>query len=188
MIVTSALIGYPLIFMLAENKLGNYSFLKGIAPYSAGVVAEAGFEIVHVRLSRYVPLRLGFDAIDAHLGKAGRPVQAICGMELRSPKPFSFTGFNEFNAGYVDVLKKWNLLVDGINPVARTNVAPAVNPPQSPHSMASPTRFGPTQKGRHLWLRAQASCRKAHLIHTISCGRESPARPQSRRRCASSSG
>ena len=98
MIVTSALIGYPLIFMLAENKLGNYSFLKGIAPYSAGVVAEAGFEIVHVRLSRYVPLRLGFDAIVAHLGKEGRPVQAICGMELRSPKPFSFTGFNEFNA------------------------------------------------------------------------------------------
>ena len=29
--------------MLVENKRGNYSFLKGIAPYSAGVVAEAGF-------------------------------------------------------------------------------------------------------------------------------------------------
>ena len=122
--------------MLVENKLGNYSFLKGIAPYSAGVAAEAGFEIVHVRLSRYAPLGAGFDAVEAHLRKAGRPLQAVCGMELRSPKPFSFAGFNEFNAGYVDALKKWDLLVDGMNPVARTNVAPAVNPP------AEPTLYG----------------------------------------------
>ncbi len=119
-------------FMLVENKLGNYSFLKGIAPYSAGVTAEAGFEIVHVRLSAYVPLAVGFEAVDAHVRKAGRPIQAVCGMELRSPKPFSFTGFNEFNAGYVDVLKKWDLLLDGMNPVARTNVAPALNPPPEP--------------------------------------------------------
>lgn len=119
-------------FMLAENTRGNYSFLKGIAPYSAGVIAAAGFEIVHVRLSRYVPLRVGSQAIEAHLREAGRPLEAICGMELRSPKPFSFSGFSEFNAGYVDVLKKWDLLVDGINPVARTNVAPAINPPAEP--------------------------------------------------------
>ena len=56
----------------------------------------------------------------------------MCGMELRSPKPFSFTGFNQFNAGYIDVLKKWDILVDGINPVARTNIAPEVNPPAEP--------------------------------------------------------
>jgi hypothetical protein len=118
--------------MLAENKRGNYHFLKGIAPYSAGVTAEAGFEIVHVRLSNYVPLRAGFHTVETHLRKAGRPLQAICGMELRSPKPFSFTGFHEFNAGYVDVLKQWDVLVDGINPIARTNVAPAINPPAEP--------------------------------------------------------
>ena len=122
--------------MLAENKRGNYHFLKGIAPYSAGVTAEAGFEIVHVRLSNYVPLRAGFHTVETHLRKAGRPLQAICGMELRSPKPFSFTGFHEFNAGYVDVLKQWDLLVAGMNPIARTNVAPAVNPP------AEPTLYG----------------------------------------------
>jgi hypothetical protein len=118
--------------MLIENTRGNYSFLKGIAPYSAGVTAQAGFEIAHVRLPRYVPLRAGFDAIEAHLRRVGRPLQAMCGMELRSPKPFSFSGFNEFNAGYIDVLKKWNILLDGMNPVARTNVAPAVNPPAEP--------------------------------------------------------
>jgi hypothetical protein len=122
--------------MLTENKRGAYYFLKGIAPYSAGVIAEAGFEIVHVRLSRSVPLRAGFPTIETHLRKAGRPLQAICGMELRSPKPFSFTGFNEFNADYVDALKQWDLFVDGMNPIARTNVAPVVNPP------AEPTLYG----------------------------------------------
>ena len=105
--------------MLVENKRGNYSFVKGIAPYSAGVIAQAGFEVVHVRLSRYIRLRAGFDAVEAHLKRAGRPLQAMCGMELRSPKPFSFTGFNQFNAGYIDVLKKWDILFDGMNPVAR---------------------------------------------------------------------
>ena len=118
--------------MLVENKRGNYFFLKGIAPYSAGVVAGTGFEVVHVRLPRYIPLRSGFEAVEAHLKRAGRPRQAMCGMELRSPKPFSFIGFNQFNAGYIDVLKKWDILFDGMNPVARTNIAPEVNPPGEP--------------------------------------------------------
>lgn len=118
--------------MLVQNNRGNYSFVRGIAPYSAGVVAEPGFEIVHVRLSRYTVLARGFEAVEAHLKKAGRPLQSLCGMELRSPKPFTFEGFNQFNAGYVDVLKKWDILLDGLNPVARTNVAPEVNPPAQP--------------------------------------------------------
>jgi len=118
--------------MLTENKLGNYRFLKGIAPYSAGVIAEPGFEIVHVRLGCAVPLRVGFDTVEAQMRKAGRPMQAICGMELRSPKPFSFAGFAEFNEGYVEVLKKWDVLLDGMNPVARTNIAPGVHPPAEP--------------------------------------------------------
>ncbi len=127
-----AVAGLCSYFMLVENKRGNYFFLKGIAPYSAGVTAEAGFEIVHVRLSRSVPLEQGFKAVEEHLREAGRPIQAMCGMELRSPGPFSFAGFNEFNASYVDVLRKLDLLLDGMNPVARTNVAPAVNPPAEP--------------------------------------------------------
>jgi hypothetical protein len=118
--------------MLIENKRGNYSFLKGIAPYSGGVVASAGFEVVHIRLARYLPLRAGFDAVQGHLTKIGRPLQAMCAMELRSPRPFTFTGFNQFNASYIDVLKKWDILMDGINPVARTNIAPEVRPPGEP--------------------------------------------------------
>jgi hypothetical protein len=51
---------------------------------------------------------------------------------LRSPEPFSFAGFREFNALYVGVLKSLEIMVDGVNPVARTNVAPAISPPSEP--------------------------------------------------------
>jgi hypothetical protein len=118
--------------MRIENKRGNYAFLKGIAPYSAGGAALSGFEVEHARFLRPVPLAAGFEAVDAHLRKAGRPRQALCGMELRSPKPFTWQGFSDFNAGYVKVLKSWDIFVEGVNPVARTNVALEVGSPAEP--------------------------------------------------------
>lgn len=118
--------------MLLKNDKGNYHFWKGIAPYSAGVVAEPGFEIVHVRFARALPLAAGFARAQAEVLAQGRPIHALCAMELRSPKPFTFAGFGEFNAGYVKTLVEWGLLVDGLNPVARTNIAPQVLPPAEP--------------------------------------------------------
>lgn len=119
--------------MRISNPRGGYDFLRGISPYSAGAVAQAGFVVEHARFLRALPLKSGFDAIDAHLRKLNRPKQALCGMELRSPKPFTFTGFGEFNKGYVSILKSWDVFMpDGLNPVARTNVAPEVNPPAEP--------------------------------------------------------
>jgi hypothetical protein len=53
-------------------------------------------------------------------------------MELRSPRPFTFQGFTDFNAGYIQVLKEWAIIADGVNPIARTNVAPAAGEPQVP--------------------------------------------------------
>jgi hypothetical protein len=118
--------------MLILHPTGGYSFLRGIGPYSAGVVAAQGHAIEHVRMGRPVPLRSGFDAIDARLRAAGRPRAALCAIALRSPAPFTFAGFDAFNAGYVDVLRSWQLLLDGVNPIARTNVAPEVDPPAEP--------------------------------------------------------
>ncbi|MEP6539406.1 MAG: RidA family protein [Bryobacteraceae bacterium] len=118
--------------MLIENTKGGYSFLKGSAPYSAGVVASSGFRIEHARLSKPLPIAAAFERIDAHLKALGRPSQALCAMELRSPKPYTFQGFGDFNAGYVKFLEKRDIPVNGLNPVARTNVAPEIAPPSEP--------------------------------------------------------
>lgn len=118
--------------VLVPYPKGNYSFLRGIAPYSAGARADTGYEIVHVRLQRPVPLNAGFTLVKQHLAANGRPPHALCGMELRSPRPFTFQGFSDFNAGYVQVLRDWTIIVDDVNPIARTNVAPEIAPPATP--------------------------------------------------------
>ena len=88
--------------------------------------------MAHVTFRRAVVYRQMFDLIEQHLEEHGRPRAALCGIELRSPRPFTFSGFAEFNAGYSKTLEAWGLFVDGINPVARTNVAPEVDPPSEP--------------------------------------------------------
>ncbi|MEJ7609380.1 MAG: hypothetical protein WKF37_24675 [Bryobacteraceae bacterium] len=118
--------------MLVQNPKGSYSFLRGIAPYSAGVVADEGYEIVHARFQRLAPFADGCERVRKHLEQVSRPAQALCGMELRSPKPFTFQGFDEFNQGYIEALTKWGLIVDTVNPVARTNVAPEIGAPAAP--------------------------------------------------------
>ncbi len=115
--------------VIVENKKGNFRFLRGIAPYSSGAVAAPGYEVVHVTLSPAPPYRQGFQAIDRRLKQKARPPQALCGVELRSPRPFTFAGFNEFNAGYIKELEQRGLPVEGLNSVARTNVIPEVGPP-----------------------------------------------------------
>ena len=60
------------------------------------------------------------------------PKAASARLQLRSPRPFTFEGFSAFNAGYARILESWGLFVDGVNPVARTNVAPEQHPPAEP--------------------------------------------------------
>src|SRR4051794_21079196 len=71
----------------------------GIAPYSCGVISTPGYEVVHVTLHGPLPYRDGFDLIERHLASEDRPRTALCGIELRSPRPFSFEGFARFNEG-----------------------------------------------------------------------------------------
>ena len=111
--------------MLINNPEGHYHFLKGIGPYSCGVIADPKFEIIRVVLRCPLPWRQGFDFIDAHLKQRGLSRTAFCAAELRSPAPVSFPGFAAFNDDYCSLLRDWGLFVGDLNPVARTNVAPA---------------------------------------------------------------
>lgn len=108
---------------------GGYAFVQGGFPYSQGVQGLAGYAIERARFARPLPMAQGFAAIEAHLTALGRPLTALCAAELRSPRPFSMEGFRDFNQGYVAVLEQWRLFRDDLNPVARSNVAPAIDPP-----------------------------------------------------------
>jgi hypothetical protein len=118
--------------LLREVPAGGYRFLPGIRAFSSGVVAQPGWEIVHATLVTPVPWREGFGRIDRHLREISRPRTALCGIMLRSPAPFTFDGFDDFNEGYRALLGEWGILVDGDNPIPRTNVAPVVGAPAEP--------------------------------------------------------
>ena len=118
--------------MLAHNPKGNYSFLPAIGAFSAGAIAIEGYEVVHVTFAAPPPYRKGLAIVDRFLRGRQRPLQALCGVELRSPRPMTLSEFESFNRGYVEQLQERGILLDGANPVARTNVAPVLDPPAEP--------------------------------------------------------
>lgn len=111
---------------------GGYRFINAVFQYSGGVAAEPGHRIVRVRLVRPVPLAEGWLVVEETLRAAGRPLAAFCACELRSPAPFTEAGFREFNQVYAAKLKAWGIYDGKVNPVARSNVCPALNPPEEP--------------------------------------------------------
>jgi hypothetical protein len=111
---------------------GGYRFIPGPFQYSGGVAAEPGFRIERARFARLVPLAQGFAAVEAHLARLGRPTTAFCACELRSPAQFTEAGFIAFNRGYVEKLAAWGIFRDEVNPVARSNVCPEIDPPAEP--------------------------------------------------------
>jgi hypothetical protein len=110
----------------------GYRFIPGVFPYSAGIAALPGHRIERVRFQRPVPLAAGFAQIRSMLAAAGRPLTAFCACELRSPAPFTEAGFRAFNKVYVGTLAEWGLFENEVNPVARSNVCPELDPPPEP--------------------------------------------------------
>jgi hypothetical protein len=111
---------------------GGYRFIPGVFQYSGGAAALPGHAVERVRFRAPVPLAQGFERIERLITQAGRPLTSFCGCELRSPAPFTEQGFRAFNEIYVVTLEKWRLFDGKVNPVARSNVCPAIDPPSEP--------------------------------------------------------
>jgi hypothetical protein len=106
------------------NRLGGFRFTRGTYFFAGGVVAEPGLEIVRARLERPLPWASALDRVQRYLAARARPMQALCGIELRAPIPYSSRQlFAAFNAEYVDALRRLDLLVDGLVPMTRANLA-----------------------------------------------------------------
>jgi hypothetical protein len=115
-----------------EAAGGGYRFMPGVSQYSCGIGALPGFAIERVRFASVVPLKQGFAKIAEIITAAGRPLAAFGGCELRSPAPFTEDGFKAFNAIYIETLIEWGVMKGGVNPVARSNVCPKIDPPPEP--------------------------------------------------------
>ena len=95
-------------------------------------MADGGYDLVRARFERPIALEAGLAAAQQHVVAAGRPVQAIAGIELRIPEPLTRDEFDAFNRGYVSSLRRLGLELDGLLPAARTNVAPAAGGVSAP--------------------------------------------------------
>lgn len=134
--------------MLVPNSSGNYHFLQGGAAFSGAVTADPGYAIAHATFLKPPPVTEGFDLIADYLIKQGRPVQAVCAIELRSPRRLSMPEFGEFNNGtYLPALKKHDLQVNGVGPMTRSNLAVEINPPSQPVIYAFAYTFPTTDRG-----------------------------------------
>jgi hypothetical protein len=109
------------------NESGGYSFIPSRGFASGGVVASPGMTIVRAAFAAPMLLPEGFDAVRRQLDGAGRPLEALCGFELRMPQALSWSDFEGFNEGYLKQLDDWGLLREGASPLARTNVVPTGN-------------------------------------------------------------
>jgi len=117
---------------LLENEAGGYRILPAGTVFCGGAIPVSGHEIVHALVSPWVPLKDGYGFIQSYLKSIGRPVQALCGMELRSPQQMTFEAFRAFNAPYIEQLTKWDLMLGRYSAVCRTNVVPARDAPKEP--------------------------------------------------------
>lgn len=108
---------------------GRYRFLRGAPAFSSGVAASPGYQISHASLSMPIAWKDGLIAACNYLESAGLGSDALCAVELRCAGPHSMNSFSSFNDEYFSLLNSWSMLVNGQNPVARTNVAPVIAPP-----------------------------------------------------------
>jgi len=118
--------------MTRDFSAGNYRFIPAVFQYSSGAAADSGFEIERVRFDSLLPLAEGFAQAAKYIQTAGRPLTSFCACELRSPAAFTEDGFRTFNQHYVKTLAEWGLFDGTINPVARSNVCPEIDPPAEP--------------------------------------------------------
>ena len=105
--------------------------------FSSGALANSGFEYCprDLQAARAVGRRLRVVPSATYARRDARSTP-YGGIELRIPAALTPAGFDEFNRPYIERLTAWGVMVDGLNPVARTNVAPASSP------IAEPSMYG----------------------------------------------
>jgi hypothetical protein len=96
--------------------------VPGVPFFSFGAVAASGFEMVRVTFRRPPLFPEGLAAVERHLRAAGRPIEALCGFELRNGRQATMREFMTFNDSYIDRLRRAGVLVKEQMPLTRSNL------------------------------------------------------------------
>jgi hypothetical protein len=107
---------------LVANERGGYLFLPGQPFFSLGAIAASAFEINRAIFRQPPVFPEGLSAVERHLRAAGRPPQALCGLELRNGRQANMQEFMTFNERYIESLRKVGMLVNDQMPVTRSNL------------------------------------------------------------------
>jgi hypothetical protein len=107
---------------LVPNQRGGYLFVPGIDAFSFAARAAEGFAVVRTTFRRQRLFPDGLTDVEMHLRAAGRPLHALCGLELRSGQQMTLPEFAAFNGVYNGRMREAGLLVDDRMPLTRTNV------------------------------------------------------------------
>lgn len=108
---------------------GAYRYLPAIDAYSAGVAAEPGHAIIGLQFTSHLSMADALVVVDEEIARRGLPATSLAALQLRVPEVMSPASFAEFNAQYLELLDQRGLLLDGMSPLARTNVVPVFGPP-----------------------------------------------------------
>ncbi|MBU6361080.1 MAG: hypothetical protein WCL57_17270 [Chloroflexota bacterium] len=110
--------------MLINRPEGNFNYVPGHDVYCSDVLPHDGYQVAHATFTQPIALVPAFAAIQTHLAGLGRPITALCGMELRIANALTFDGFGSFNAEYIALLNSYGLRDGNRGTMTRTNVAP----------------------------------------------------------------
>lgn len=141
---------------MITNESGGYRYLPGSRFAAHGVAADAGMRIDRVIFERPQELSAGFGLVRTILEAEGRPLHALCGIELRMPRRLRFPAFRELNDRYLEQLDEWGVLVDGQSPFCRTNVAPRSSSLTGPAIGAFSFTYGAANGARDFLLSGAA--------------------------------
>lgn len=115
--------------MTSSDSGRGYRFLPAVEQYSAGVCADEQHELRRVEVGAPLPITEGFRLAEQMLACLDAPPTALCAIELRSPAAMTQSEFELLNHAYRIDLAQLGLLIDQVNPIARTNVCPIDDPP-----------------------------------------------------------
>ena len=132
-----------------ENPTGGFAYLPATGrTFSQGVIALDGYVFRRIQLRESLPMESGLNLAAQVIQTAGRPLTALCGCELRIPRPLTRVDFSAFNRRYIAALASTGFHTDPVNPAARTNMAPTVDAPKDAtlvaFTFAVPGPSGPT--------------------------------------------